>query len=388
MITLQRKQLAVLLCAGLGLAGVAFFMYVKYAGNRIDITKLANLSNIVPVAIIGGGPAGLSAALYTARGGLHTVVFAGPEIGGQLTKTMYVENWPGTEHTNGTELMDVVRKQSEKFGALVANDSIEKVDFSSWPFSLTTASGQVVHALTVIIATGGIMKKLDVPGEKEYLGKGVAICGVCDAVLYKGEDVAVIGGSDPAVQEALLVAKYARSVTQIVGDSKMKAAKCMQDRLLQHKNVRAFYNTKVTSVVGDGEKVTGIELHNKLSNINSKLPVTGVFVGIGQRPNTQLFKDQLACDNKGYIERQCRSQHTSIPGVFVAGAACECTTTQAAVSSGDAIKAALNAMEYLTNHEVTDLYLKKIQDKFYQPKDIADKEKLSAMLNEWLLLRA
>lgn len=363
------------------------FVYVTYSKARqVDPKKLETFSNIIPVAIIGGGPAGLSAALYTARGGLHTVVFAGPELGGQLTKTMYVENWPGTEHTNGTELMDVVRHQSEKFGALVANDSISKVDFSSWPFKLVTKSGDIVHALTVIIATGGVMKKMGVAGEDEYLGKGVAICGVCDAALFKGEDVVVVGGGDAAVQEAMLVAKYARHVTQIVGGTQMKATKCMQDRLLKHKNVSVLYNTRVTEIIGDNTKVTAVQLHNTLSSIDTKLPVTGVFIGIGQAPNTQLFKDQLACTKDGYIELQGRSQKSSIPGVYVAGSAAESKSTQAAVSSGDAIKAALSAMDFLNDHEITDLYLNKISGKFYTPKEVVDREKISAMLLDRLLI--
>lgn len=366
--------------------GLVTLVLMKKPFNKsaIDIKKIDSVSNIVPVAVIGAGAAGLSAALYTARGGLHTVVFAGPDLGGQLTKTMYVENWPGTLQTNGTELMDTVRKQSEKFGAVVANDTIAKVDFSSWPFTLTTASGDTINALSVIIATGGLNKKLGVPGEDEYLGKGVAVCGVCDAALFKDENVAVVGGGDAAVQEAMLVAQYAKDVKLLVASSGMKATKCMQDRLLQHKNVEVLFNTQVAQIQGDGKQVTGVEIQNRVDGTTNKLPVTGVFIGVGQTPNSQLFKDQVACNQTGHIELVERTQNTSVPGVFAAGSVAEGKSTQAAVSSGDAIKAALSAMDFLNEHEVTDIYLKKIAQRFYVPKNVVDSDHIMAMLRNTL----
>lgn len=364
-----------------------FFFKKIYGKNKRDLKKIETASPIIPVAIIGGGPAGLSAALYTARSGLYTVVFAGPELGGQLTKTMYVENWPGTERTNGNELMEVVRKQSEKFGAVVANDTITKVDFSTWPFTLWTACGDVAYALTVIIATGGVNRKIGIPGEDEYLGKGVAICGLCDAALFKNEPVVVIGGGDAAVQEALLAAQYAKSVTQLVAGPSMRATKCMQDRLKEHKNSTVLYNTKATEIVGDGKVVTGVKITNLENRMNSVLPATGVFIGIGQDPNTQLFKDQIACTKDGHITVEHKTQACSVEGVFVAGSAAEDTLTQAAISSGDAIKAALSAMRFLNSHKITDTYLKTLSSKLYIPKDIIDREKLTALLfnNGWVL---
>lgn len=342
--------------------------YYKCTG--LNLKNLENKNNIIPIAIIGGGPAGLSAALYTSRGGVKTVAFSGPDIGGQLTRTMYVENWPGTEKTNGTEIMKIVRKQAEKFGALIANDTITKVDFSSWPFVLETESGEKVHALSVVIATGGIMKKLGIQGEDEYLGKGVAVCGICDAALFKDKEVIVVGGGDAAVQEAMLLAVNAKKVTLVVAGPKMRATQCMQDRLNEHKNVEVVYNSRVTKITGDGTQVTGAQVTNEIDKSPKDYAVSGVFVGIGQAPNTEIFKSQLALDKKGYIKLSGRTQDASVFGVFAGGSCCEGRWTQAAVSSGDCIKAALSAMDFLTDNDITDIYLKKFADKYYKPKDL------------------
>jgi thioredoxin reductase (NADPH) len=339
--------------------------------KNITIEQLQNVSNLVPVAVIGGGPAGLSAALYSARGKMHTVVFSGPELGGQLSKTLHVENWPGTERTNGIKLMNVVKAQAQKFGAEVADTSITKVDFSSWPFTLWTDTGDIVHALSIVIATGGIMRTLGVPGEDKYLGRGVARCGICDSAFFKDQDVVVVGSGDAAVQDAVMLLDYAKNVILLVAGSAMKAAQCMQDRLLAHKNVRVLYNTQVTAIKGNGKVVTGVDIVNRKDGTTSSLGVAGVFVGIGQIPNTALFESQLKKDKRGYIVINRKDQATSVPGIYAAGAVSEDQMTQAAISSGDAIRAVLNAMEFLNKHGITNQNLKQYEKQYYQIPDAA-----------------
>ncbi len=368
------KVLILVLGIILGLGVWAYKSYHHKCTN-LNLKNLDNKNNIIPIAIIGGGPAGLSAALYTSRGCFRTVVFSGPDLGGQLTRTLFVENWPGTEHTNGTEIMKVVRKQAEKFGALIANDTVTKVDFSTWPFVLETESGDKVNALSVIIATGGLMKKLGIPGEDEYLGKGVAVCGICDAALYKDKEVIVVGGGDAAIQEAMLLAVNAKKVTLVVAGPKLRATACMQERLLDHKNVEVIYNSRVTKITGDKTQVTGTQILNESDKSTKDYAVSGVFVGIGQIPNTEIFKSQISLDKNGYIELCGRTQDCSVCGIFAGGSCCEGRWTQAAVSSGDCIKAALSAMDFLTDNDVTDIYLKKFQDKYYTPKDLVADEK-------------
>ncbi len=322
--------------------------------------------NIIPVAIIGSGPAGLSAALYTSRAHLHTVVFQGPQAGGQLMSTSEVENWPGIGKKHGPEIMKAVSDQAQHFGAVLLNDTIKKVNFSVWPYELTTAEDTIVYALSVIISTGASPERLkDVPGEVEHWGKGVTGCAICDAAFYKDKDVVVVGGGDSAAEQALQLTAYARHITILVRGEKMRASAAMQDRLKKFDYIKIRSKCSITEIEGDGQQVTGIKL--KTAQGSEHMAIDGVFLAIGHKPNTGLFKDQIAFTPAGYILHQCRTQETSKEGVFAAGDVSDERYRQAAVASGDGVKAALDAERFLQQIGFDEIYAKKIERKLYDP---------------------
>ncbi len=316
---------------------------------NIDVNLIADKENIIPIAIIGSGPAGLSAALYGARGNTKTVVINGNKPGGLLTETSYVENWPGSKSILGSELIHDLKEQALHFGAFCLDDAVERVDFSQWPFVIYTEDGKSLNALSIIIATGATPRTLHIPGEQEYWGKGVTTCAVCDAPFYKNENVVVIGGGDSAVEEAIQLSSYAKKVTILVRKDHMRAAARMQERLAGYPNVNIIYNVEVQKIVGNGKHVTGIELlNNKTQNVFHK-SISGVFLAIGHEPNTALFKQYLDTDEHGYIVLQKRSQATSMAGVFAAGDVEDSHYRQAGVAAGEGIKAALDAIAFLTD---------------------------------------
>lgn len=340
-----------------------------YSKNRsiqaFDLSKIEGKKNLVPIAVIGSGPAGLSSALYGARAAVYTVVFQGDKPGGQLTETTYVENWPGTKKLLGTDLIDQNRKQAEKFGAIMANDSIEHVDFYTWPFRLQTTEGHEINALSIIIATGAKPKLLNVPGEKEYWAYGVTTCAVCDAPLYKNKDVVVVGGGDSAIEEATLLASYAKNVTLLVRE-KLRAAPAMQERLKGFNNIKVMLGVSINKILGDKNNVTEIEIINNKDKSISKMPIDGVFIAIGHIPNTEIFKDFIALDKAGYIDLK-NYQETSQRGVFAAGDVTDNRYRQAGTSAGDGIKAGLDAISFLQEIGYNEIFFKKIQDNLYDP---------------------
>ncbi|MBY0109571.1 MAG: FAD-dependent oxidoreductase [Candidatus Babeliaceae bacterium] len=353
-----------------GISAVGYYGYrlrgYKARTPQYNWKAVETKKNIIPVAIIGSGPAGLSAALYTSRAHLHTVVFQGPQAGGQLMSTSEVENWPGIGKKQGPEIMKAVSEQAQHFGAVLLNDTIKKVNFSVWPYELTTSEDTLVYALAVIISTGASPERLkDVPGEEKYWGKGVTGCAICDAAFYKDKDVVVVGGGDSAAEQALQLTAYARHITILVRGEKMRASAAMQDRLKRFDYIKIIYNTAITEIEGDGEHVTGIQL--KTDKGTQHMPIDGVFLAIGHKPNTALFKDQIAFTPGGYIAHQCRTQETSQAGVFAAGDASDERYRQAAVASGDGVKAALDAERFLQHIGFDEIYAKKIERKFYDP---------------------
>jgi thioredoxin reductase (NADPH) len=376
---------AVIMLVGV-ISAVNWYSQKNIIGNQLDISigKILDKERIVPVVIIGSGPAGLSAALYTARGGKYTVVFEGKQPGGQLTTTTYVENWPGTKKMLGTALIDDLRKQAQEAGAVMVRDLVECVDFSTWPFKIQTEEGHVINALAVDICTGAESRKLGAIGEEKYWGRGVTTCAVCDAPFYKNKDVVVVGGGDSAVEEATLLTNYAKSVTMLVRGDKLRASASMQNRLKDHEKIRILYNTKITEIKGDDQTVTSVELQNTKDNRSYTIPIDGVFLAIGHIPNTKLFKNFIATDSEGYIElankRQSkRSQATSVPGVFAAGDVCDFTYRQAGVAAGDGIKAGMDALEFLDEHGYNEHVAKQIADNLYDPElegDLAELNKL------------
>lgn len=317
-----------------------------YHIELINQKSLQNIDSLVEVAIIGSGPAGLSAALYASRMGRYAVVFKGSMPGGQLMGTSDVENWPGAGSQRGPIIMEHLELHVEKFGAQMAPFSIDRVDFTQYPYKLWTDEGKQVNALSVIIATGAYPRKLNTIGEQEYWGRGVSSCAVCDAPFYKDRAVVVVGGGDSAVEQALELSRFARSVTVLVRGSRMRASDVMQKRLNREPHIKILYNTRVAAIKGNNSHVTSIDCVDD-KNIPSTLEVEGVFLAVGHEPNTKVFKGSLECDNQGYILLHGRTQATSKMGVFAAGDVADHRYRQAGVASGDGIKAALEADAFL-----------------------------------------
>ena len=259
-----------------------------------------------------------------------------------------VENWPGTKPLLGKALIADLREQAETFGAEFLADIAQKVDLSTWPFTIYTEDGKVLHALTLIISTGASPKLLNIPGEKEYWGKGVSTCAVCDAPFYKGKDVVVVGGGDSALEEAMQLAAYAKKVTIIVRKDAMRASAHGQELLTAYKNVDIKWNSEIKQVTGDDDKVTSIDLYDNKNDTTTPMPINGVFLAIGHDPNTALFKDTLAMNENGYLTMTDRSQATSVPGIYAAGDVEDNRYRQAGVASGSGIKAALDALAFLS----------------------------------------
>ena len=271
----------------------------------------------------------------------------GPVPGGLLTKTTEVQNWPGNISIQGPEIVNNMKMHAKHLGAHFLSDAVEKVDFSQWPFLITTVDGQQIYALSVVIATGGSPRKLKIKGEEEYEGKGITSCAVCDAPFYKGEKVVVVGGGDSAIEEATHLSAFAKEITILVRKDAMRAAASMQARLKGYPNINILYNVEPKEIIGDGTKVTGISLYNSATKTTELFPATGVFLAIGHDPNTQVFKGQLPLDDDGYIAVKGRSQATVIPGVFAAGDVEDKVYRQARVAEGSGVRAALDAERFL-----------------------------------------
>jgi len=333
---------------------------------QIHINDALDKKNIIPIAIIGSGPAGLSAALYGARAAIYTVVFDGPKPGGQLTETSYVENWPGTPKLLGSELIELNRLQAQKFGAVFVNESIDAVDFSVWPFRLQTESGDEIHALSVVIATGANPRLLNVPGETQYWGYGVTSCAVCDAPFYKDKNVVVVGGGDSAVEEATLLSSYAKNVTMLIRGSAMRASPAMQRRLKGYPNISVMYNTSIAQIFGDTKMVNKVELINTVDKTKSIQDIDGVFLAIGHEPNTEIFKDFIKIDSTGHIITDCLHKETNIKGIYAVGDVEDTIYKQAGTSAGDGIKGGMNASWFINGIPgVNAAVLQKLEKNYY-----------------------
>jgi len=309
------------------------------------------MNNHYKVIIIGSGPAGLTAAIYTARANLNPIVFEGIQPGGQLTITTEVENYPGfPEGIMGPELMDRFRKQAEKFNAKTLFQDVTKVDFSVRPFKIFS-NDQEYLADSVIIATGASAKWLGLPSEKEYMGHGVSGCATCDGFFFKGLEVVVVGGGDTAIEEATFLTKFATKVTIIHRRDQLRASKIMQKRAFDNPKISFLWNSEVVEIIGKSENgkksVTGVKVKNVKSGEISMLPTNGYFVGIGHQPNTKIFEGQIELNPNGYIIVKQGSTETNIPGVFAAGDVADYKYRQAITAAGSGCMAAIDAEKFL-----------------------------------------
>jgi len=364
-----RRWLGAVAVLGLLAAGAAWYARSGKHASRSDVgvASLKGKKNLIAVAVVGSGPAGLSAAVYGSRFNLHTVVFEGKKPGGQLTSTSDVENWPGIMRDLGPKIMERVRNQAVQFGALMSSATVEKIDVSSWPYAVSLDDGTTVYALTIVVATGASPVTLKVPGEAEYWGKGVTSCAVCDAPFFRDKKVVVVGGGDAAVEEALQLASYATEITVLVRSDKMRASHAMQQRLKAYNKISVRYHTKVQEILGNGSTVTGVRV---VSNDKEEtLSVDGVFLAIGHVPNSALVQSIVACDSHNYIIVDAHRQLTSQPGIFAAGDVADHFYRQAGIASGDGIKAAIDAAAFLREHGMDDAALVPFEGRWFDPQE-------------------
>jgi thioredoxin-disulfide reductase len=309
-----------------------------------------------PVIIIGSGPAGYSAAVYAARANLSPMIITGIEVGGQLMTTTDVDNWPGDDQgVLGPELMDRMRKHAERFGTRIESDYIEKVDFTQRPFVLTGGAGDYT-ADAVIIATGASAQYLGLPSETAFMGKGVSACATCDGFFYRGKPVAVIGGGNTAVEEALYLANIASHVTLVHRRDKLRAEKILQDRLFAKEKegkITIKWNHQLDEVLGDASGVTGMRIKSVENGSAEDVVLHGVFIAIGHKPNTSIFEGHLDMAG-GYIKVRSglegQATETSVPGVFACGDVMDHIYRQAVTSAGTGCMAALDAERFIDAH--------------------------------------
>ncbi len=322
-----------------------FVVYLTYMSDKINDTT-----------IIGSGPSALTAAIYTTRGNAFTLIIGGENWGGQLMLTTLVENFPGfPQGIQGPELMTNMRRQAEKFGAEFVEKNAVKLELTKSPFEITDSAGVIHKTKTIIIATGALTQWLGVPGEKELIGRGVATCAPCDAPFYKDKIVAVVGGGDSAMEEANVLTKYASKVYLLHRRDEFKASKVMQDKVFANNKIEIMWNTEVRRIEGK-EKVKSVIIFNNKENKESELTVDGIFVAIGHKPDSDIFKGIIGMDEKGYILKNQKSKiknqkdlptMTNVPGVFVSGDVADKRYKQAVTAAGMGCMAGLDVLGYL-----------------------------------------
>ncbi|AFD06338.1 thioredoxin-disulfide reductase [Solitalea canadensis] len=318
---------------------------------------MSNEVEHIHTLIIGSGPAGYTAAIYAARADLKPVMYTGLQPGGQLTTTTEVENFPGyPEGTQGPEMMEDFKKQAERFGTEVRFGIVTAVDFSSLPHKVTLDDGKTVTADAVIISTGASAKWLGLPSEQKYNGFGVSACAVCDGFFFRKQDVAIVGAGDTAAEEATYLAKLCQKVYMIVRKGEMRASKAMQHRVLNTPNIEVLYHSETKEILGDGQNVTGALIVNNETGEEKTIDITGFFVAIGHKPNTDVFKGWLDMDENGYIITQPGSTKTNVEGVFAAGDVQDHIYRQAVTAAGSGCMAALDAERYIAAKEHSSVY--------------------------------
>ncbi len=307
------------------------------------------IENNVDVLIIGSGPAGYTAAIYTSRAGLNTLLYKGDQPGGQLTITSDVENYPGYPNgVLGPQMMEDFEKQAGRFGAQIRSGMIKSVDFSSGNLVAISDDNTKIIAKTVIISTGASAKWLNIESEQRLNGKGVSACAVCDGFFFKDQVVAVVGGGDTAAEEALYLSKLTSKVHMVIRRDEMRASTIMQNRIKENEKIEIHWNSEIKEVLGK-DSVEGIDvINNKTNNINS-IKLNGVFIAIGHKPNTKIFKDFLEMDDHGYIITKPGSTETNVKGVFATGDSQDKIYRQAVTAAGSGCMGALDAERYISN---------------------------------------
>lgn len=312
-------------------------------------TSQAPRPEIENVIIIGSGPAGWSAAIYTGRANLRPLLITGNELGGQIATTTEVENFPGFEQIQGPELVERMQRQAERFGTEVLVDLVTEVDANGPPFTVRTASGKEFTTKGIIAATGATARRMDVPGEERLIGRGVSYCATCDGFFFRNKDVVVVGGGDSALQEALFLTKFAARVRIVHRRDQLRGSAVLQRRARENPKIEFVWNTVVESVNGQ-DKVESLSVRNVQTGETSELKTDGVFVYIGHLPNNALFIDKLAMDGEGYLITD-KLMRTSVPGIFAAGEIQDHRFKQAATSAGQGVAAAMEVEKYLADLE-------------------------------------
>ena len=308
-------------------------------------------SGVEEVIVVGSGPAGFTAGLYTARANLKPLLLTGNEYGGQVSLTYDIENYPGfPESLSGPELVEKMKAQAEKFGTRVEFDYVNEIVVDQHPFFVRTTSGQEYRAKSLILSTGASPRYLEIPGEKEYTGKGISYCATCDGFFFRGKDVLVVGGGDSAVEEALFLTKFASRVRVVHRRDKLRAGKLLQDRIFANEKIEMVWNTVLTEVVGSDGKVTGVRTKDTVTGAEGELQTDGVFIFVGHLPNNKLMQGKLALDEDGHlvVDKQMR---TNVPGVFAAGEIMDKVYKQVATSVGQGCAAAMQATRFLEQME-------------------------------------
>ena len=307
------------------------------------------MASVEEVIVLGAGPAGLTAALYAARANLSPLVITGNELGGQIATTTDVDNFPGfPEGVTGPELYDLMQRQAARFGARFQIDEATEVEMRRWPFRVKAHGGEH-EAKSLILATGASPRKLGVPGEQEFIGRGVSYCATCDGFFFRGKDLMVVGGGDSALQEGLFLTRFANKVQVVHRRDQLRAQPILQDRARDNEKMSFIWNTVVTEIEGDG-KVQAVRLKDTRTGQEREQDVDGIFVYIGHYPNTHLYAGQLDMDEEGYLVVDSRL-HTNIPGVFAAGEIHDRVFRQAVVSAGFGSMAAMEAEKFLAEQE-------------------------------------
>lgn len=310
---------------------------------------------IKDVVIIGSGPAGLTAALYAARADLNPIIFEGPEPGGQLMQTTDVENYPGyPDGVMGPKMMEDFRKQAQRFGADCRYGYVTDVDFDKRPYKITVDEETTLFARTIIISTGASAKWLNLPSEQRLRGKGVSACATCDGAFFRDQHVVIVGGGDTAMEEATFLTKFASKVTVIHRRDELRASKAMQNRAFNNPKIEFMWDSELKEVLGE-DVVQGVEVYNnKTEKVTLLEDVTGVFIAIGHKPNTDLFKSVLTMDDVGYIKTKNGSTETDLDGIFASGDAMDPDYRQAVTAAGTGCMAALDAERFLAEDEIDE----------------------------------